>query len=130
MQPDQSARQAVLHAQERFWRGLRTKEANLLATVLAPDFVGRSPGEADQTRDELIKTLTAFPVVVTAVSGEEIAVHVFGEVAVLTGVQVAQLALPDGTARSSRVMLSNVFCLRDQSWRMVLSNAFELVQGG
>jgi ketosteroid isomerase-like protein len=129
MHPNEPAQQAVLHAQEQFWQGLRTKDADLLATILAPDFVGRSPGEADQTRDELITTLTTVPVRITAVSGEEIAVHVFGEVAVLTGVQVAQLALPDGTARSSRIMLSNVFCLRDQGWRVVLSNAFELVRG-
>ena len=48
-------------------------------------------------------------------------------VAILTGVQVAHLQLPDGKARSSRVMLSNVFCQEDQRWRMVLSHAFELL---
>ena len=60
--------------------------------------------------------------------GEGMEVHVFGEVAILTGVQVAQMRLPDGKARSSQVMLSNVFLQRDQGWCIVLSHAFELVQ--
>jgi len=127
MHADQSAQQAVLGIQERFWQALQSKDAVLLATVLAPEFVGRSPGEADQTREELITTLTTFPGLITTIGGEGIAVQVFGAVAMLTGVQVAQLAWPDGTVRSSRVMVSNVFCQRDRTWAMVLSHACELV---
>ena len=125
--PDQPAQQAVLRVQEQFWQALQRSDALLLATILAPEFVGRSPGAADQTREEFITTLTTFPVRIAELSGEAIAVHVFGEVAILTGVQAARLELPNGKARSSRVMVSNVFCQRDQSWRMVLSHAFELV---
>jgi ketosteroid isomerase-like protein len=128
MYSDQPAQQAVLRVQEQFWQALQTRDAVLFATILAPEFVGRSPGEADQTREEFITTLTTSPVRIAELSGEALAVHVFGEVAILTGVQVARLEWPDGKARSSRVMLSNVFCQRDQSWRMVLSYAFELVQ--
>ena len=47
---------------------------------------------------------------------------------ILTGVQVAQLQLPEGKVRSSRVMLSNVFRQEDLSWRMVLCHSFEIVQ--
>jgi len=129
MPPDQPTQQAVLLVQEQFWQALETRNAILLATILAPQFVGRSPGEADQTREEFIATLTTFPVRIAGVHCEAIAVHVFDGVAILTGVQVARLEWPDGKAQSSRVMLSNVYCLRgEQSWRMVLSHAFELVQ--
>lgn len=124
---DQSAQQAVLRVQEQFWQALRTGDAALMATILAPEFVGRSPGEPDQTREEFITTLTTFPVRIAELSGEAMAVHVFGEVVILTGVQVARLEWPDGKARSSRVMVSNVFCQRNQSWRMVLCHAFELI---
>ena len=128
MQPYQASNHAVLGVQEQFWKALQTRDATLFETVLAPDYVGRSPGEPDQTREEFIATLTAFPFPINAIRGEGIEVHVFGEVAILTGVQVAQMQLPDGKARSSQVMLSNVFLQRDQRWRMVLSHAFELVQ--
>jgi uncharacterized protein (TIGR02246 family) len=127
MNPDQPVHHAILRRQEQFWQALQTHDAALLATLLAPRFVGRSPGEPDQTRDEFIATLMAFPDSIREITGEAIAVHVFGEVAVLTGVQVARLQLPEGKARSSRVMVSNVFCHEDQRWQMVLSHAFELV---
>ena len=126
MPPHQPTQQAVLRVQEQFWQALQTRDAVLLATILAPEFVGRSPGEADQTREEFITTLTTFPVRIAEVHGEAMAVHMFGEVAILTGVQVARLEWPDGQAQSSRIMLSNVYCQRVQSWRMVLSHAFEL----
>jgi ketosteroid isomerase-like protein len=128
MQSDQPTQQAVLRVQTQFWQALQSRDAVLLAAVLAPEFVGRSPGEADQTREEFVATLTTFPVRIAEIGGEAIAVHVFGAVAILTGVQVARLELPDGKARSSRVMVSNVFCQRDLNWRLVLSHAFELVQ--
>src|SRR5215831_19154621 len=126
MPPHQPTQQAVLRVQEQFWQALQTRDAVLLATILAPEFVGRSPGEADQTREEFITTLTTFPVRIAEVQGEAMAVHMFGEVAILTGVQVARLEWPDGKAQCSRIMLSNVYCQRDQHWRMVLSHAFEL----
>jgi hypothetical protein len=128
MHPDQSVHHTILRVQEQFWLALETRDATLFTTLLAPTFVGRSPGEPDQTRDEFIAALLAFPGTISGIAGEAIAVHVFGEVAVLTGVQVARLHLPEGKARSSRVMVSNVFCQEEQSWQMVLSHAFELVQ--
>ena len=128
MNPDQPVHHAILHSQEQFWQALQTHDAALLNALLAPRFVGRSPGEPDQTRKEFIATLMAFAGSIREITGEAIEVHVFAEVAILTGVQVALLQLPEGKARSSRVMVSNVFCHEDQRWQMVLSHAFELVQ--
>jgi|ERR1051326_2734830 ketosteroid isomerase-like protein len=128
MHADQPVHHAILRVQEQFWRGLQTKDAALLTAQLAPTFVGRSPGEPDQTRDEFIATLLAFPGTISEIAGEALEVHVFGAVAILTGVQVARLQLPGGKAKSSRVMVSNVFCHEERSWQMVLSHAFELVQ--
>lgn len=128
MKPDRDVRQEVLSVQERFWQALRAKDADALTSVIAPDFVGRSPGEADQTRDAFIATLSGFPVQIGEITGEAIEVHVFGEIAILTGVQLARLSLPDGSAKLSRVTLTNVFRHEDQAWRMVLSHAFEVTQ--
>ena len=128
MHLDQPAQREILLIQEQFWKALKTRDASLLATILAPTFVGRSPGEPDQTREEFITVLTAFPISISEIAGEAIEVHVFGEVAVLTGIQVARLHLPDGKAKSSRVMLSNVFRQEDLDWRMVLCHSFEIVQ--
>lgn len=116
----------VLQAQEQFWRALQARDAAALRRVLAPSFVGRSPGEADQDRDAFVATLLAFPGAISEIAGEEIAVHDWGGVAVLTGVQVAVLRMPDGREINSRVMLSNVFVLEGSDWQMGLSYALEL----
>jgi hypothetical protein len=105
-QPDQ---REILLIQEQFWKALKTRDAFLLETILAPTFVGRSPGESDQTMEEFITLLTAFPSSISEIAGEAMEVPVFGEIAVLTGVQGARLQLPDGKVRRSHVMLSNVF---------------------
>jgi hypothetical protein len=119
---------AIHQLQEQFWQALQIRDARAFEVILAPHFVGRSPGEADQTRAEFIATLLRFPGRVTVIGGEDLAVHVWDTVAVLTGVQVARLHLSNGTQLSSRVLLSNVFCQEPQGWQMVLSYAVELRQ--
>ena len=120
------ASERVLARQRQFWAALQAKDAKSMRDVIAPDFVACSPGEPDQTREIFIQTLATFPWTVQEVTPEQIAVHAFGEVAVLTGVQHATVALPDGRQMRSRVMLTNVYRLLDGDWRMVLSNAVEL----
>lgn len=128
MNPGQSIHREILHMQEQFWKALQAKDTALLTALISPKFVGRSPGEPDQTRDEFIATLVAFPVSISEIGGEALEVHVFGEVAALTGVQVARLQLAEGKVKSSRVMLTNVFHNEDRGWQMVLCHAFEVVQ--
>jgi ketosteroid isomerase-like protein len=126
--PAQSAQDEVLLIQRRFWEALSAKDAAALHAIISATFVGRSPGEPDQTREEFIATLTKFPVAVSEIAGEAIEVHVFGDVAILTGTQVARLQFPDGNAKSSHVMLSNVFRRENGIWQLALCHAFEIVQ--
>jgi ketosteroid isomerase-like protein len=128
MDADHSSPREILQVQEQFWRALQTKNASIFAAIIDQDFVARSPGEADQTREEFITTLITSPLSIGEITGEGIKVHLFGTVAVLTGVQVAHLSLPDGKVKRSRVMLSNVFRHQGQRWRLVLCHAFELLQ--
>jgi ketosteroid isomerase-like protein len=77
---------------------------------------------------QFLARLLAFPLVISEIAGEDLTVHDFGTVAVLTGVQVARVVLPDGSARRSRVMLSTVFGQEAGRWLMLLSYAVELVE--
>jgi ketosteroid isomerase-like protein len=120
------AQQAVLQAQRHFWAALQRKDAQLFEQILANDFVSRSPGRPNQTRAALISTLSSFPASVLTVEADDLEIHVFGDVAVLTGVQVARLGLPDGNAATNKVMVTNIFRLRAGQWSMVLSHAVEL----
>ena len=128
MQPDGSVTHEIMRVQEMFWQALQAKDTSLLMAIVAPDFVGRSPGESDQTRDDFIATLTGFPGSISAVAGEGVAVHTFGDVGVLTGTQLARIRLPDGREMHSQLILNNVFRRDSEGWRLVLSHSQELVR--
>jgi ketosteroid isomerase-like protein len=118
--------QNILEVQQRFWTALKTKDARLFEEILADNFIGRSPYQPNQQRAEFIKTLTSFPPTIISIEADNIEVHVFGNVAILTGVQVAHLQLPDGNQLINKIAISNVFNYADDSWLMALSHAVEL----
>lgn len=118
--------QEVIEAQEQFWAALKTKDAWAFERVLADHFVSRSPGAANQGRGEFIQTLIAFPATVLAVHCEDLEVHHFSDVAVLTGVQVADIHLPDGKSGENRIAITNIFQQIFGQWKMVLAHAVEL----
>jgi len=121
----------VLAVQNRFWTALANKDRALFEAILAPEFIAISPGEPDQSREELIERLTGLHGITGELSGERIRVHIYGDVAVLTGVQVAEITLPGGgSAIISRIMLTNVFRNEGGQWRMVLSHALETLFKG
>jgi ketosteroid isomerase-like protein len=51
---------------------------------------------------------------------------VFGEVAILTGVQLAEARLPDHAPEESAVAFTDVFVQRDGRWLMALAYGVEL----
>ena len=120
------AQHPVLERQQQFWLALERKDADLLTQLLADAFVCRSPGQADQQRSAFITTIIGMPLTVVKVSAEQLAVHVFDTVAVLTGTQVAQLQLPDGNQVDERLALSNVFRQANGQWQMVLAHPVAL----
>jgi ketosteroid isomerase-like protein len=114
--------QAVLQCQQQFWQALQHKDAHLFIQVLADDFVCRSPNQPDQARPAFIQTITAMPVAVISASAEQIAIQLFGPIAVLTGTQVARLRLPDGSDVYERLALTNVFRQTGGQWQMVFAH--------
>ena len=119
-------RRAVLECQNRFWLALQRKDAELFKEVLAEDFVCRSLGQEDQDRTAFIATLTSTPVTIFQIKGESIAIHFVNDLAILTGTQLAQLRLPDGTTVSQQLALTNVFQRRGGLWQMIFAHPVEL----
>jgi ketosteroid isomerase-like protein len=120
--------QAVMDCQRRFWSALQQKEAELFLQILAEDFVCRSPGQEDQDRTTFIATLTSIPFPVVGIRGEDIAICVVGDVAILTGTQVAQMRLPNGAIVPQRLALTNVFQKIAGMWKMILAHPVLLTQ--
>jgi Domain of unknown function (DUF4440) len=116
----------VLEAQQLFWIALKTKDPQIFEDILAENFVLRSPGQPNQSRAEFIRTLTSFPASVTSVTCDNLDVHYYGEVAVVTGVQTAILQFRDSNAMRDVIAITNVFNYFGGEWLMVLSHAVEL----
>lgn len=120
--------QEVLQCQQRFWAALQQKDAELFVQVLAEDFVCHSPGREDQDRAAFIATLTSIPFPVAALRGEAIAIRVVGDIAILTGTQLAQMRLPNGAMVPQRLALTNVFQKIAGMWKMILAHPVLLQQ--
>jgi len=121
-QNSNNATQAVLESQQQFWLALQHKDAELFMQVLAEDFVCRSPGEADQDRTAFIATLTSIPLTILDVKGEAIAIRIVGDVAILSGMQISQMRLPNGETISERLALTNIFQPKNGRWEMIFAH--------
>ena len=123
---NENIQQELFRAQEQFWAALQRKDRKALERLLADDFIGRSPGQSNQDRTAFIDTLTGFPVQVRSVGSENLEVHVFGIVAVVTGVQVAQLELADAQVKENKIAITNVFQQQEGAWLMKLAHPISL----
>lgn len=124
--PNENPHGAVRQAQQQFWAALQSKDRQAFERLLADDFVSRSPGQPNQGRTAFIDTLTGFPAQVRWVSSENLEVHVWGEIAVVTGVQTAQLEWADGQLRANVIAITNVFQRQQGYWIMKLAHAISL----
>ena len=116
----------VIEAQEQFWTALQRKDRKAFESLLADDFIGRSPSQPNQDRTAFIDTLTGFPIRVRSIGSDNLEVHVFGIVAVVTGIQVAQLELANGQMKENRIAITNIFQQQDGHWLLKLAHAVSL----
>ena len=123
---NENIQQEIFQAQEQFWAALQSKDRKAFERLLADDFVARSPGQPNQNRTAFIDTLTGFPVQVRSVGSDNLEVHMFGTVAVVTGIQVAQLELANGQVKENKIAISNIFQEQEGRWRLKLAHAIPL----
>ncbi len=119
--------ESILQVQQRFWSALQTQFAVDFESVLAENYRCVSPNQPDQNRSEFIHIITSMPFIVSAVTCQNLQVDVWGDTAVLTGVQIAHMQLPNnGESVVDSIAITNVFNRVGEDWRMVLSHAVSL----
>ena len=116
----------ILGIEEEVFTAIRQKDVLSLRRFLADDFVHRGPDGAEAGREEFLLNISAMPVEVVSVRGEHQRVDVYGEVAVLTGVQRAEWRQGDAAEGVSSVAFTDVFVRRGDAWLMVLAYGVEL----
>ena len=116
---------ALLRLENEIMGHIREKDTRALEPLLTADFVYRTPG-VEVSRADFLKGVASVPGRVTSDEGEGLRVRVYGEVAVLTGVQRARVRADDGTEQESASAFSDVFVKLNRRWRLALAFGVEL----
>ncbi len=116
----------ILALERDIMAAIKNKDAATLEPMLADNFVYRTHFGAESDKGEFLKAIASFPVEIIALRGEELKVNVYGETAVLTGLQLAEAQPPEGKAEESVVAFTDVFVRREGRWLMVLVYGVEL----
>ena len=120
--PDES----ILQLESDIMTAIKNKDAATLAPLLADDFIYRTHFGAEADKSGFLKSIASFPVEILDVRGEELNVNVYGDTAVLTGVQRADARVPEGEVEASAVAFTDVFVKREGRWLLVLAYGVEL----
>ena len=105
---------------------IKGKDTAALDPMLADEFVYRTHFGAEADKAEFLKSIASFPMKIVSLRGEELNVNIYGETAVITGVQLAEALPPEGETEESAVAFTDVFVRRDGRWLMVLAYGVEL----
>lgn len=122
----EAVEQLILEIEQEVFTAIRQKDVVSLGRFLADEFVHRGPDGAEAGKEDFLRNVSAIPVEVVSVRGEHQRVDVYGEVAVLTGVQRAEWRQGDAAQGTSSVAFTDVFVRRGDRWLMVLAYGIEL----
>ncbi len=103
-----------------------TRNARTLDACLADDFVSLAPGGGRQRKHEFIQAITEAAFDVTSASFEGLEIETFGDVAVVVGIQRAEVRLPSGVQVTSRAAFTDVFVRQGGGWRLRVAQATDL----
>ena len=123
---DEVADEEVLAIEREIMAAIRAKDVAILGPMLADDFCYRTHFGAETDKAGFLQSVTSSPFEILSLHGEELNVNIYGDTAVLTGVQIAEARPPEGEKEESVVAFTDVFVRRDGRWLMVLAYGVEL----
>jgi len=116
----------ILAIEREIMAAIRNKDAAALEPLLGDEFCYRTHFGAETDKAGFLQSVVSTPFEILSLHGEELKVNVYGDTAVLTGVQIAEARPPEGETEESVVAFTDVFLRRDGRWLMVLAYAVEL----
>ena len=122
--PDDTAQ--ILQLERQMMAAIKNKDTAAIERLLAPDFIYRTPGAQDAGRADFLRIAQSIPVKIVDVWGDDLKVTLYGDVAVLTGIQKARTLDDKGQELLSAGAFVDVFRRRDGRWLMVLAHTVEL----
>jgi ketosteroid isomerase-like protein len=124
-----NAAETILQIARDIMAAIKNKDAATLEPMLADDFIYRTHFGAEADKAEFLQSIASMPLEILSIRADELKVNVYGETAVLTGVQHAEARPVEGEPEESAVAFTDVFVKRDGPWLMVLAYGVELPSG-
>jgi ketosteroid isomerase-like protein len=117
-------------AEDRLFIAIAARDIDALDAELTDDFIYTQIGVADQDREAFLTAIRDMPFRILHLRGESFKVRVMGDVGVLSGVQQAQVEMPDGTIVSGTTAFVDIFVMTAHGWRLRHACSIELQQEG
>jgi ketosteroid isomerase-like protein len=121
----ETVRTTIEDIAERIYAAIRDKDAARVEPFLADDFVYRTQDGREVARAEFLEGIAALPIELVSVTGAHHRLSVFGDVAVLTGVQHAEYRQEPAQGISTSAF-TDVFQRRGDRWLLVLAYGVEM----
>jgi ketosteroid isomerase-like protein len=122
------SQQAILQVEEEIFIAVKNKDTGALERILTDNFVYRSPGNQEVTKEDFLKLVASFPHKIVSIWGEELKAHIYGNTAVMTGLQFAKTQSGEGNEETSAVMFTDVFVKQKGKWMLSLAHSVDLPQ--
>lgn len=127
MTPDnQQVKETIISTGHQIYDAIKRKDAGFLRQLLADDFVQRGADGTEASKEEFLRAISEMPFEIGSVSGEHERVSVYGKLAVMTGVQIAEWR-QNATSGLNRAAFADVFELRGGKWLLVLAFGADLM---
>lgn len=118
----------ILEAEERLFTAIKMKDVVALEAELTDDFVHSPIGGASSDRMAFLEGVRTMPYRVQGLEGRDQRARIFGDFALLEGVQVARVELEDGKTVEARTVFVDLFVRAGDTWK--LRHAVELPEAG
>jgi len=108
------------------YTAIQRKDADSLKQFLADDFVHRSADGTETDKQEFLRGIREMSFEIKSITGQHEHVSVYGDVAVMTGVQNAEWRQSETEQGLNSVAFADVFTMQDGKWLLVLAYGAEL----
>jgi ketosteroid isomerase-like protein len=123
--PDPKDEKEVLAAMDAWKAATMKKDGAALGKLLHPDLTYSHSSGQNQTKDEVIKSVTAGKATVEAINFSDTTVRVYGKTALVKGkVDITNAA--DGKSTTAHLNILHVWIKGPQGWQMVARQATRL----
>lgn len=116
--------QKIIQLENEIFESIKNKDSKKLENILVDDFTYRTHDGKESNKAGFLETIKSLSLKILSVKGENLNVEIFGDVAVLTGVQRAKVEMEDGKFVEGLGAFTDVFIKRDTRW--LLKSAFHV----